>query len=129
MASEWRWTDKIGEAVVRQEWNNEVTESTKNIYIGNCFMIFLNEWTSEDGVNKYSLFTFFADEKHAKRCLGLEKDYDTRNMLDDEHTKLIKLRLNKKKCKTTMIKKIVGIFSQAFDNLEFEIYIEENKND
>lgn len=126
MAIQWHWTDKIGEAVVQQTWNGETKEYTKNIYDGNCFMIFLNEW-EEDGVNKYSLFTFFADEKHAKRCLGLEKDYDSNNMLDDEHSKLIKLRLNKKKCRK--IKKIVNLFIQAFDNLEIEIYTEENKDD
>lgn len=126
MAIRWEWNNKIGEAVIQQEVEGETKEFTKNIYEGNCFMIFLNEWEENDN-HLYSLYTFFADERHAKRCLGIDKDYDSENMLNNQYGKLVKLRLNKKKCRTAQIKKIVGIFLQAFDNLEFEIYTEEKE--
>ena len=127
MAIQWHWNEKIGEAVIRQTIGDETKEFTKTIYEGNAFMIFLNEW-NEDGVDKYSLYAFFADEKHAKICLGLDKRKEySGNMFDDGVTKLIKLRINKKKSR--YYKKIVSLFAQAFDNIEIEIYTEENDDD
>ena len=126
MALTWQWNNKCGEAVVRQEFGGEVKEYTKTLYEGNAFLIFLNEW-NEDGVDKYSLYTFFADEAHAKICLGLDKKKGLDNILDDGVTKLIKLRINKKKCRQW--RKVVTLFAQAFDNLEIEIFTEEEKDD
>lgn len=125
MAIQWQWNDKIGEAVVQQTVGDETRESTKTIYEGNAFMIFLNEW-DEDGVGKYSMYTFFADENHAKICLGLDKRKKyAGNILDDGLIKLIKLRINKKKSRNW--KKIITLFAKAFDNIDIEIYSEDEK--
>lgn len=126
MSINWRWNEKIGEAVVQQMVGDETKEFIKTIYEGNAFMIFLNEW-NEDGVDKYSLYIFFADETHAKTCLGLNKKSDCGNLLDDGLNKLVKLRINKKKSR--YYKKIVSLFAQAFDDIEIEIFSEENKYD
>lgn len=125
MAIQWQWDDKIGEAVIQQTVEGETKEYRKNIYGGNCFMIFLNEW-DEGEHHMYSLYTFFADERHAKICLGLDRtNQDIGNILDDGVNKLVKLRINKKKCH--IWKKIVTLFAQAFDNIDIEIYTEENE--
>lgn len=124
MSLNWRWDEKCGEAIIEQTWKDETKRFTKNLYEGNAFLIFLNEW-EEDGVGKYSLYTFFADEAHAKRCLGINMNADKiyRNMFEDGYDKLVKLRVNKKKAHNW--KKIITLFAQAFDNLEIEIYSEE----
>lgn len=46
----------------------------KPMYNGNAFVIINNEW-DEDGEHYYSLYNFFADKEHAKRCLGLDPKY------------------------------------------------------
>lgn len=124
MALTWQWKDKIGEAVIRQTFDGETKEFTKTLYEGNAFLIFLNEW-EEDGSNMYSMYTFFADERHAKTCLGLDKKQDVSNILDDGMTKLVKVRINKKKSRN--YKKIITLLAQAFDNIEIEIFSEEEK--
>lgn len=126
MAIQWQWDDKIGEAVIQQTIGDKTKEYTKSIYDGNCFMILLSEW-EENGKHMYSLYTFFADEKHAKICLGLTKGYDgtQSNIFDGGLDTLLKLRINKKKARN--YKKIVTMFAQAFDNLTIEIYTEEDK--
>lgn len=129
MALTWQWKDKCGEAIIRQNFGDEVREYTKTLYEGNAFLIFLSEWKDEtDNTDKYSLYTFFADEAHAKICLGLDKKSGySENILDDGFNKLLKLRINKKKARNW--KKIITLFAQAFDNLEIEIYTEENNDD
>ena len=133
MALQWRWDEKIGEAIIRQtikkaDGTEETKEYTKTLYDGNCFMIFLSEW-NDDGVDKYALYSFFADENHAKILLGLKADStgDKRNIFEGGIDTLTKLRINKKNCRN--YKKIVSLFAQAFDNIEIEIYSEEKKND
>ena len=125
MAIQWRWDDKIGEAIIQQTINDETKEFTKSIYDGNCFMIFLSEW-NQDGVDKYSLYSFFADERHAKILLGLTADStgDKHNIFDGGIDTLVKLRINKKKARN--YKKIIFMFAQAFDNITIEIYTEES---
>lgn len=120
MAVQWQWSDKCGELIIEQTFDGETKEYTKTLYEGNCFLIILNEW-DEGESHMYSLYTFFADEKHAKRCLGLEKGYE--NLWDEGFDTVKKLRINKKKCRNW--KKIITLFSQAFDNLEIEIYTED----
>lgn len=126
MAIQWLWKNKIGEAVIRQSLGEETKESTKTLYEGNCFLIMLSEW-NEGGVDKYNLYTFFADETHAKRCLGITKHVDNTysNIFNTDYDKLVKIRINKKKSRNW--KKIVTLFAQAFDNIEIEIYTEEEK--
>ena len=70
MSLNWNWSEKCGEAVFEQRDK----EFTVNLYQGNAYLIFIYEY-EEDGNNMYNLFTFWADKGHAKRCLGLEKDY------------------------------------------------------
>ena len=120
MALNWRWEDKCGEAIVEQEIDGKVEQFTKSLYEGNAFLIFLSEW-EKDGSNMYSLYTFFADEAHAKRCLGLVKDY-TNIFTHDSWQKLVKLRINKSK--SSNWKKIVTLFAQAFDEITIELYTE-----
>lgn len=120
MALQWRWDERCGEVIIQQTWNGETKEYTKTLYEGNAFLIMMNEW-NENGTDMYSLYTFFADEKHAKICLGLVKGND--NIFEDGRTVVKKLRINKAKSRNW--KKIITLFAQAFDNLEIEIYTEE----
>ena len=123
MAIQWRWDEKCGEAIIQQMIGEETKEFTKTLYTGNCYLIFLNEW-KEDGVDKYSLHSFWADKAHMKICLGLDKRKEyAGNMYNDGLNKLVKIRLNKKKCRH--LKDIVAALVQAFDNIEIEIYSEE----
>lgn len=122
MALYWEWKDKCGEATFI---NREGKEYTVNLYKGNAFLIFINEYkeTDKDGEvhNMYSLHSFFADEVHAKNCLGLTKGYT--NMFNDNCDRLVKLRLNKDKYPYT--KKLIAMLVKAFDELTIELYREE----
>lgn len=124
MAITWQWKDKCGEAIVEQTMGDTTKQFTKTLYNGNAYLIFLNEW-EEDGVEKYSMHSFFADKKHMKIMLGLEKARDGNkiNFFNNEYEKLIKLRLNKKKCR--YMNDIINAFVKAFDNIEIEIYSED----
>ena len=122
MALYWDWKDKVGEAIFK---NREGTEYTISLYKGNAFLIFINEYkeTDENGEvhNMYNLHSFFCDEAHAKRCLGLVKGTD--NMFNDDYCRLTKIRLNK--ARYTCVNKLVSMLIKAFDNLDIEIYTEE----
>lgn len=123
MSLNWKWDEKCGEAIFRQSIGNETKDFTKTLYEGNALLIFLSEW-NEDGVDKYSLYSFWADKEHMKNCLGLNKKRGyTENIFDDGLAKLVKIRLNKKKCRN--VKDIVTALVQAFDNIEIEIFSEE----
>ena len=118
MSLNWNWSEKCGEAVFEQRDK----EFTVNLYQGNAYLIFIYEY-EEDGNNMYNLFTFWADKGHAKRCLGLEKDYQgVKYNLYTDTDKLKKIRLNKKKC--NRFAELVGLLAKAFDNLVIEIYSE-----
>lgn len=86
----------------------------------------LTEW-NEDGIDKYALYTFFADETHAKNCLGLTKNHDNIFTNGGYGAEIVKIRINKKKSRN--YKKIVSLFAQAFDNIDIEIFSGENKDD
>lgn len=122
MAIRWNWDEKCGEAIFKDLETGK--EFTKTLYVGNAFLIFLTEW-NEDGKDMYALYTFFADEEHAKNCLGLNKknNYGD-NMFENGITELVKLRINKQKCRYW--KKIVTLFTQAFDAIQIELFKEEN---
>lgn len=123
MALNWNWDEKCGEATFRQELKGEEPkEYTVNLYTGNAYLIFMYEW-EEDGVEKYSVHSFWVDKDHMKRCLGLVKD--SHNMFDVSYSKLVKIRLEKKKCR--YMKDIVTHLMKAFDNLTIEIYTEEDE--
>lgn len=119
MALNWLWNEKCGEVT----FCGDNREYTVNLYVGNAYLIFINEYT-EDGVDKYSLSDFWLDKSHMKNCLGLNKKGGyTENILNKEYKKLIKIRLNKKKCKH--FKDIITALIQAFDDITVEIYSEE----
>ena len=124
MAIQWNWNEKCGEVIIEQTINGETKQFTKTLYEGNCLLIMLSEW-SEDGKDKYSLYSFFADERHAKTLLGITKDDP--NVWADDWNRITKIRLNKAKSRNW--KKIVNLFAQAFDNITIEIYTKENEND
>lgn len=118
MALNWSWSEKCGEAVFEQTFD-ETREFTTSLYQGNAYMIFIYEY-KEDDKDMYSLWTFWADKTHAKRCLGLEKGYE--NLYNDGRDKLKKIRLNKAKCDN--LAGLVGMLVKAFDDLTIEIYSE-----
>lgn len=61
-----------------------------------------------------------------KNCLGLNKKGGyTENIHNKPYCKLTKIRIDKKKCRYT--KEIVTALVQAFDNIEIEIFSEEEK--
>lgn len=118
MALYWDWKEKCGEATIVQEYDGERHEYTLSLYTGNAFLIMLNEY-EEDGKQMYGMASFWVDEGHMKRCLGLDKKGGhTTNI----HRDMTKIRLHKTKCRN--LKKIVPALVQAFDNLTIEIYID-----
>lgn len=64
MAITWDWNDKIGELQIKQEEK----EFTINVYKGNALAIFIHEFTNSEGVEQYSLYNFFCDKEHFRRC-------------------------------------------------------------
>lgn len=119
MALHWDFKEKVGEAYFIADYGNGWEEYKVNIYNGNALMILVYEY-EEDGVQKYSLNSFFADEQHLKNCLGLAKGYEG-NIFVKPYERLTKLRLTKN-CRK--YDKIFSIFAKAFDELEMEIYNE-----
>lgn len=64
---QWDFTKRIGQAIITDKLGRK---HEYNIYQGNAYMIML--WENEE---KYELVTFWADEQHAKNCLGLSNKY------------------------------------------------------
>ena len=125
MSLNWKWDEKCGEATFTDTYAGDNRTYTVNLYEGNAYLIFINEYT-EDGVDKYSLSTFWADKEHMKNCLGLNKKGGyTENIHNKEYCRLVKIKLNKKKCRH--VKETIAALVQAFDNLEIEIYTEEDE--
>lgn len=110
---QWDFNEKVGECV----WDY-VNEVTLNLYEGNAFLIFVNEF-KEGEAEKYSVWAFFTNEQHMKNCLGLNKKCCDHNIFEGE-IKLV--RINKAKCRN--YKKIVSLLAQGFDNIKIEIYNE-----
>ena len=123
MSLNWSWSEKCGEAVFEQNFNG-TKEFTVSLYQGNAFLIFLYEFKdSETGEGMYNMYSFWADEGHAKRCLALTKNGDgVKYNIYSERDVLKKIRLNKSKCHE--LTKIVGLLVRAFDDLVIEIYSE-----
>lgn len=135
MALQWLWKNKCGEATFRRRTIDTDTENitykdvTVNLYEGNAYLIFINEW-EEDGAGKYALWGFFGDKVHMKRCLGIDKKYKHtygNNRYDTEYDRLVKIRLNK--AKSHNYKDIIAACVQAFKEIEIEVYTEEDSAD
>lgn len=108
MAVEWKWNEKCGTATFRRE--DGYTYDT-NLYIGNCFLIMINEW-KEDGKDKYALSSFFVDADHMERCL--------KNDIFSGYDKLTAITINKAKCRN--YKKIVALLAEYMDDIDISIY-------
>ena len=107
MAITWEWKEKCGTATFKRE---DETYSV-DLYVGNCFLIMIREFV-EDGVDKYTLSSFFVDEEHMKRCLedGIFTKWE----------KLTAIRINKAKCRN--YKKIVALIAEYMDDVEIVMY-------
>lgn len=115
----WDFDKKVGEAVIRQGER----EFTLNLYDGNAFLIFVDEFKDVDSEDMYYVWLFFADEKHAENCLGLDENGG--GNIFDEKNMLVKVRINKKEYRYTS--KLVKMLVKAFDEIQIEIYSEELK--
>lgn len=104
MAIRWDFkTDRMGTAIT-----NDGTELT--LYNGNAFIIALYETETS-----YQLAWFFADEQHAKNCLGLTKGYD--GCWNDFNIK--KLHLDVKFKETA---KLINLLCKAKAEVEIMLY-------
>ena len=123
MAIEWNWNEKIGEVTILQTYGGKSREFTQNLYNGNAYLIFIREWTEDDGVEKYEVCNFWLDKSHMKNCLGLNKKGGYGNNIHSyDGYRITKFRLSKK-CRN--LKEIIDAITQAFDNITIEIYTEE----
>ena len=115
MALHWSWDERCGEATfIMSHEGEEDQEITTTLYTGNCCLIFLDE--KEDS---YQLFTFWADEKHMKSCLGLDKE-DPNNIYQTPYCTMTKIKLYRKKCR--YFHKIITAIAKAFDHIVIEVY-------
>ena len=122
----WDWNKRIGTLTCygrfRDEETDEIVSRPMNValYEGNAYLIGLQEYTDEKtGEDMYTMYTFFTDRIHAKRCFGIDKkdkfSYGN-NLYKDEW---LKISLSKK---YRYLKEFTGYLVEAFDNLEIEIY-------
>ena len=126
MALEWGWNEKVGTmALVQQLPSGEDKEFEISLYQGNAFLIMIHEYEA-DGKDMYTMYSFFVDKEHMKNCLGLnKKNGHGDNFLNEPGNRATKFRINKKKYRYT--KDLVAVLVQAFDNIDIEIYSEEDK--
>lgn len=122
MALTWNWEDKCGEATFICKTGEYQETITADLYQGNAFLIMIYEYT-ENEESRYQLISCMSDKNHAKNNLGLnKKSWCTENIYSG-NTQLKKVRINKSKYSFT--KDLVSMLSQAFDNIDIEIYSEE----
>lgn len=125
MSLNWLWSEKMGELIVEQDWDDKKREFNISLYEGNAFLIMLYEYRNDEGESMYNMWNFFVDKEHAKRCLGLAKNGEgkKRNIFVGGFDTVKKIRLNK--TKSRHFKDIVSFFSQAFDDIVIEVFSEE----
>ena len=124
----WSWNNRVGTLTVNGRFRDEETKEIVYrpmdvaLYEGNAYIIGVQEYTDEKtGEDMYTLYTFFADKVHAKRCLGLDKKWKEtygENIFEGEW---LKISLSKK---YRHLKEFVGMLVEAFDDLGIEIYTE-----
>lgn len=129
MSLNWKWNEKMGEFVIKYRNTHEEEWKTEHIdlYEGNAFLIMIHEYKENDK-DMYELWSFWADKIHAKRMLGLDKKYkDTygKNTYAGDCTKIMRVRINKAKSRNW--KEIVALVSEAFDDIQIELYTKEDK--
>lgn len=121
MAYNWDWNRKGGTFTYN--------DYTYNFYVGNGFMIVIDEFTVTEeraekcgvddnlkvGEEAYRVVWFFIDKDHAKRCLGVLKGYD--NMFEGLVQKIV---IYKDNCHNW--KDIVDLFTKTQPNIVIEIH-------
>ena len=108
MALHWQFSEQAGTVTMK----NGEQELSFNWYEGNALMIVLNEW-EEKGERYWSMNWFFADEAHAKNCLGLSKGHE--NIFSDCNNGITKLTIYRNHCRQW--KKLVDLFTKAFPDI------------
>ena len=112
MSLNWKWEDKFAIATY-DDGDGHVF--TRNWYEGNAWMI---ETREEDEF--YTVTSFWSDEEHMKRCLGIAKDSRHGNLYTlAVGDALVKVRIAKDK--THHFKKILPALAQAFSDITIEI--------
>lgn len=114
MALHWDWKEKCGEMIINRTHENGTHEEiTISLYEGNAFLIML-----EEREKTWQMWSFWADETHAKNCLGLTRGTD--NMYLNEYTDRITEVIFWSK-KSHYYKKIVSLLVRAFDDITITI--------
>jgi len=109
--------------IYKDNESSEWKEESITLYEGNAVLIMIKEWIDEDDKEVWTMFSFWTDLQHMKNCLGLnKKEGYTENVYVNSHSKISKIRLNKKRLRYT--EKIATSLIKAFDNLVIEIYSE-----
>ena len=109
MALHWEWKNKVGEVTDKHGRKSD-------LFTGNAFLIAVNRW-EEDNEKYYNLAWFFADEKHAKNCLGLTKEYIDYS-INDYNWRYLKLDSSNKN-----IQKFISLIAKAkAKDLIIELY-------
>lgn len=132
MSLNWDWKDKIGELTIKQK-QTENGKDTWNrykisLYEGNALLIMLYEFKTDDGKEMWDMWSFWSDKTHAKRMLGLDKRWkDTygKNTYVKNWQTVTRIRINKAKSRNW--KEIVALMSEAFDDIQIELYTKEDK--
>ena len=110
------WNEKCGEATFVENYEGEEARTyTLDLYVGNCFLVMINEFVNEDGEKERNLSGFFFDADHMRRCLD-------DGMLKRDYNRMTKIRLNKAKCR--YYREIIAVLTESFDDLEIEIFTE-----
>lgn len=115
----WSWSNKCGEAVIEQNRDGEKFTYTEMLYQGNALLIFL--WEDK---KQYCVKSFWCDESHAKRCLGIPQKGDKEAVYNiyNDIDKLKSVKLYRDKISKGDLKKLVGLFAQAdFEDITIEI--------
>jgi hypothetical protein len=119
MAITYNRDEKCGKAVFEQKFRGTTSIYSADLYVGNCFLIMVREYTdTETGEQMEQLISFFVDEAHMKRCLedGIFAGTD----------RLVELTVNKAKCKNW--KAIVRLLTEYTDNVSITTYTEGEQN-
>lgn len=121
MSVNWNWKDKVGELVFVRELNGERIEGSQSIYLANCLFCTLQEFTDDEGNEKYNFCDFYLDKSHLKKCLGLMKNNDGNKV--DVYKEMLgwELELVRITRLTKETKDIIECFANAGYKIEIEL--------
>lgn len=118
MAITYKYADKCGTATFESSYNGNVSTYDTSVYEGNCFLIFVREYT-KDGNNYEELNSFFFDKNHMRRCL--EDGIFTRS-----YNKLVSISINIAKCSNWC--KAVELLTEYVEGIKINLYKEGEQN-